>query len=429
MLLAADTTTLQDAAEAACRAALRAGLPENDARDLAQEALVRALTSARPPAGVALPAWVYGIAKNLGRDHVKSARHREISVDVVPDTAREDDLTTVLAVRRAIDELPPPLRDVVTLHELEDNSLRETADALQIPFDTAKDRLRRAREQLRARLGDERVLENERTHTRRRAAASSAAIVAGLHALLGQDAIASAATAGAGTSSASAPTAASADAARTAASASLAARAVPLWIAAVAGTVLLAGGFVAGRYTAPREPASRAPAIEIASTADGVESVAPVELAMRDEAPIAALPDTHRDRIPPASPPAARNAPTANASNAPTANASSAPTATEPTGSPEAAPIPREALLLDRARAGLRRGMHDEALVTLMAHERQYPRGVLAEERDVLIIEAYLRSGNAAVARRRIERYRADHPRGVLRARVDELAADLNRAP
>ncbi len=73
--------------------------------------------------------------------------------------------------------------------------------------------------------------------------------------------------------------------------------------------------------------------------------------------------------------------------------------------------------------------MHDEALVTLMAHERQYPRGVLAEERDVLIIEAYLRSGNAAVARRRIERYRADHPKGVLRARVDELAADLARAP
>ena len=80
-----DANTLEHAATAACRAALRAGLTDHDARDLAQDALVRALTSAQPPAGVPLPAWVYGIAKNLGRDHAKSPMRREVSIEATPE--------------------------------------------------------------------------------------------------------------------------------------------------------------------------------------------------------------------------------------------------------------------------------------------------------------------------------------------------------
>lgn len=69
--------------------------------------------------------------------------------------------------------------------------------------------------------------------------------------------------------------------------------------------------------------------------------------------------------------------------------------------------------------------MHDEALVTLMEHERRFPTGELAEERDVLIIDAYLRAGKPVLAKRRIDRYRIDHPDGVLRARVDGFATEL----
>ena len=253
MNLQFDAVTLEHAATAACRAALRAGLTEVDARDLAQDALVRALTSARPPDGVPLPAWVYGIAKNLGRDHVKSAKRREVAVEVTPEAVANEDLATVVAVRRAVEELPLPLRDVITLHELEENSLRETAEALQIPFDTAKDRLRRAREQLRASLGDDSALANERTHTRRRAAAYAGAIVAGLYSLLGRSPTAAAA---AGTT-----TGATAGAMTGATTGSVAAitttRTIPLWLAAVGGTVLLAGGFAIGRISAPaHEPAT-----------------------------------------------------------------------------------------------------------------------------------------------------------------------------
>ena len=185
VVLGVDTPALEDAAQAACRAALRAGLRDADARDLAQDALVRALTSAQPPGGVPLAAWVYGIARNLGRDHAKSARSRELLVDVVPDAADDGDPATILAVRRAVHELPESLRDIITLHELEELSLRETAEALAIPFDTAKDRLRRAREQLRTRLGDADYTA-ERTHTRRRAANAGAAIVVAVLAAVGE---------------------------------------------------------------------------------------------------------------------------------------------------------------------------------------------------------------------------------------------------
>ena len=119
-----------------------------------------------------------------------------------------------------------------------------------------------------------------------------------------------------------------------------------------------------------------------------------------------------------------------------------APTATEPAPrtvertSPRPPPPPdaaedspaddtREPLLIDRARAALRRGLIDEALATLMRHERIHPTGALAEERDVLIIEAYVAQDTTTLARRRIERYRREHPAGFLRARVDRAEAAL----
>jgi hypothetical protein len=115
---------------------------------------------------------------------------------------------------------------------------------------------------------------------------------------------------------------------------------------------------------------------------------------------------------------------------APSARVDAAP-AVRPTGprdvtsEPTATPDTREPLLIDQARTALRRGLVDQALETLMRHERLHPAGTLAEERDVLIIEAYVASGQQALARRRLDQYRRDYPAGVLRARVDVLGAEL----
>jgi RNA polymerase sigma factor (sigma-70 family) len=370
-VVAVDAPVLEDAAAAACRAALRAGLREVDAHDLAQEALVRALTTAQPPSGVPLAAWVYGIARNLGRDHVKAARSRELLVDTASDVGGDaGDVATVLAVRRAVHELPDSLREVVTLHELEQLSLRETAETLAIPFDTAKDRLRRAREQLRESLGDAEYTA-ERTHTRRRAAAARVAIAVAALGALGerQASAAVAATAGGWL--------------------------VRGWLAAAVAGALAVGGFAVGRVTAPtRDPAPASPPVAVATA---IPVILPTPVPVPAPAP---TPATTPTQSPAAARPAVRVAP----------------------DDPSRAV---ERLLLDRARAGIQRGLADEALVSLMAHARQYPSSAFAEERDVLIIEAYLAANNPELARRRIELYRADYPTGALHARVDAAAAQL----
>lgn len=387
-----DVATLEGAAQAAFRACVRAGLGEADARDLAQEALCAALTRARPAsADVPLAAWVYGIARNLCRDHAKAAGRREVPTAAPPDVdAPPDDLATVLSVRAAIDALPAGLRDVVTLHELEEHTLAETAASLQIPFDTAKDRLRRARDTLRAALADE-ALRPERAQARRRAAAVSAAIVVGAL-LLAERADAAAPD-----------TSSAAGAARRV----VRARRHGAWLA-VGGAALVGLGIVIGRASERAAVPDRAPAvIAVAPRAPAIDA-AP---AIPPPPPVPAPAPAPAPAPPVASPRASRGAP-------------AAPTVAPP----PASPLPdgaAERLLLDRARTALHRARVDDATVALMTHARQFPDGALAEERDAMLIEAYVRAGRREVARARLDAYRATYPHGVLRDRVDALAAQL----
>ena len=57
------------------------------------------------------------------------------------------------AVRRAVEELPLELREVVVLRELEGLSYKEIAAIAGIPMGTVMSRLSRARERLQQRLG------------------------------------------------------------------------------------------------------------------------------------------------------------------------------------------------------------------------------------------------------------------------------------
>jgi hypothetical protein len=86
-----------------------------------------------------------------------------------------------------------------------------------------------------------------------------------------------------------------------------------------------------------------------------------------------------------------------------------------------------EALLIERARVALRRGTPDEAVRTLMRHERRFPDGQLAEERDVLLVEAYLAAGNLKLARERLDHYNATYPDGLHKQRAADAAAELSR--
>jgi RNA polymerase sigma-70 factor (ECF subfamily) len=53
-----------------------------------------------------------------------------------------------------VEELPPELREVVVLREMEGLSYKEIAAIAEIPQGTVMSRLARARERLRQRLGD-----------------------------------------------------------------------------------------------------------------------------------------------------------------------------------------------------------------------------------------------------------------------------------
>jgi RNA polymerase sigma factor (sigma-70 family) len=141
---------------------------EEDALELAMETFVRAyfnIEKFRPTARFAT--WLYRIALNLCRDHVRSRAYRDsrqtVSFDAAgqeagdpgsvmagergpgQDAERQEELT---ALRKAISELPEELKEVVILTALEDRSQAEAAELLKISAKAVEMRLYRARKVL-----------------------------------------------------------------------------------------------------------------------------------------------------------------------------------------------------------------------------------------------------------------------------------------
>ena len=376
--------------EKVVRHLVRFGSSPSDAEDLAQEALVIAWRKqGELEPGRSLDAWLYGIARNVYRNHARTSARRRTSALDEADLPGVDSALVVdaLAVHRAIRELPEAQQDIVILHELEGHTLKETAALLDVPFETAKDRLERARKQLRAAIADP---SRERKATNAIAKAAAAAVLAGVIGAIGRDA----AAAGAG-----------AVAAASTAARGLSRTAIALFVAA--GAVL---GVVGDRVIAQLR-ASDEPPVEIAIAPPSPPLPAPVP----PPSPIAIAPAS-----PPPSPPAPPRAAVAPPSS---------PAPAPPPPAPPAPGVNAEAQIIDRARAALARGRTDDALVALMSHERRFPIGQLAEERDALLVEAYVAANDPRLARARIAIYRRDYPAGLQAARVDAAERALAAAP
>jgi len=141
---------------------------EDDALELAMETFVRAyfnIEKFRPTAKFAT--WLYRIALNLCRDHVRSRAYKDsqqtVSFDVPGQEAgdpgsvlarergprqnaeRQEELS---ALQKAISELPEELKEVVILTALEDRSQAEAAELLRISVKAVEMRLYRARKLL-----------------------------------------------------------------------------------------------------------------------------------------------------------------------------------------------------------------------------------------------------------------------------------------
>lgn len=79
-----------------------------------------------------------------------------------------------------------------------------------------------------------------------------------------------------------------------------------------------------------------------------------------------------------------------------------------------------EAELLQRARSAL--GLSPrEALDLARSHERRYPAGLLAEEREVIVINALKRLGREQEACARAARFVSAHPRSTVRPELEKL--------
>ena len=84
-----------------------------------------------------------------------------------------------------------------------------------------------------------------------------------------------------------------------------------------------------------------------------------------------------------------------------------------------------ELRLLDRARQFDTRGDYPSVLVVAAEHERAFPAGRLAEEREVLHVKALVGLGRANEARNVVAKFRRQFPHSVLLHKIEDMAATL----
>jgi RNA polymerase sigma factor (sigma-70 family) len=135
---------------------------EQDALDVAQEALIRIYTKINSYEEKAqFKTWVQRIVTNICIDRFRKVKPT-VSVDehemVFSAEANVEDevISTYIAqdINEAIQKLPDHHRTVVILRYVEDFSYNEIADSLDLPINTVKSYLFRARKQLQVLLQD-----------------------------------------------------------------------------------------------------------------------------------------------------------------------------------------------------------------------------------------------------------------------------------
>jgi RNA polymerase sigma-70 factor (ECF subfamily) len=134
-----------------------------DAQDVVQEALLRALRYFDSFRGGDARVWLLAIVRHtfytLHTRIASEALHAALDDDAHPliDEGPSPETLTLLAVdvsalQVALEHLPPALREVIVLRELEECSYKEIATITEQKIGTVMSRLARARERLKAEL-------------------------------------------------------------------------------------------------------------------------------------------------------------------------------------------------------------------------------------------------------------------------------------
>lgn len=141
-----------------------------DAEDFAQEVFIRAYEKlASFQGGVPFAAWLHRIAFNLAvnKYHLKKRQAQPVdTVDLLPDSSYSPEhrlLSEELAewVRKTLHKIPEIYHVLIRMHFFEGLSYPEISRALQMPVNTIKSYIFRAKELIRQRL---RVWDRETVH-------------------------------------------------------------------------------------------------------------------------------------------------------------------------------------------------------------------------------------------------------------------------
>jgi len=141
-----------------------------DAEDFAQEVFIRAYEKLSSFQGsVPFAAWLYRIAYNLAvnRYHLKKRQLQAVNtVDILPDSSFSPEhhlLSEELAewVRKSLQKIPETYHVLIRMHFFEGLSYPEISKALEMPVNTIKSYIFRAKELIRQRL---RVWDREAVH-------------------------------------------------------------------------------------------------------------------------------------------------------------------------------------------------------------------------------------------------------------------------
>ncbi|CAH0292884.1 ECF RNA polymerase sigma factor SigW [Peribacillus sp. Bi96] len=141
-----------------------------EAEDLAQEAFVRAFVNIRSfNIQMKFSTWLYRIATNLCIDRLRKKKpdyyldadvagtdglnmYSQIASDMAKPEEEVESLELQETIQAEIMKLPEKYRSVIVLKYIEELSLKEISEILDLPVGTVKTRIHRGREALRKQL-------------------------------------------------------------------------------------------------------------------------------------------------------------------------------------------------------------------------------------------------------------------------------------
>jgi RNA polymerase sigma-70 factor, ECF subfamily len=141
---------------------------DEDARDACQEAFIAAFRNLGKFRGEAkFSSWIYRIALNACHARLRDRRGAALSIDEEDEAGRKAELADTASeslldrvsrderteiIRRALQSLPPEMRQVIVMKEYEEMTFAEIGEVLKIPVSTVKSRLYTGLQQMRAKL-------------------------------------------------------------------------------------------------------------------------------------------------------------------------------------------------------------------------------------------------------------------------------------